>query len=118
MLTFLVAIALLLSLCACGQNPAASADADSATAAEPSAVAPAQSPSEPNMEETHTAAVTAPTGTYNGLMDEGVEAYLGVRYAAPAELFKAPQPVTTTSSDEISATAFGPSCLQPVDSTM
>ena len=118
MLTFLVAIALLLSLCACGQNPAASADADSATAAEPSAVAPAQSPSEPNTEETHTAAVTAPTGTYNGLMDEGVEAYLGVRYAAPAELFKAPQPVTTTSSDEISATAFGPSCLQPVDSAM
>lgn len=64
------------------------------------------------------AVVEAPTGTYLGNYSDGVESYLGVRYAAPVENFKAPEDVTTTTDDEIDATQFGPACLQPYDPSM
>lgn len=81
--------------------------------------APSVEPSALPAEATvHEARVQAPTGTYEGSMDNGVEAYLGVRYAAPIEPFKAPKDVTTSTGDVIEAKAFGPSCLQAVDPTM
>ena len=59
------------------------------------------------------ARVVAPTGTYIGNFDGEVESYLGIRYAAPVVNFKAPKDVTTTSTDVIDATKFGPAGLQP-----
>lgn len=57
--------------------------------------------------------VKAPTGTYSGNINDGVQEYLGIRYAAPAERWKAPTDVTTTTEDEIDATEWGPCCTQP-----
>lgn len=57
----------------------------------------------------------APTGTYVGIDNNGVAEFLGIRYAAPIERWKAPKDVTTTSKDIIKATEWGPSCTQPYD---
>lgn len=54
-----------------------------------------------------------PTGTYTGQMNEGVQEFLGIRYAAPTERWKAPTDVTTVTEDEISAVEWGPCCTQP-----
>lgn len=59
--------------------------------------------------------VTAPTGTYTGVCEDGIEEYFGIRYAAPAERWKKASDVTTTSEDEIDATQWGPCCIQPYD---
>lgn len=60
-------------------------------------------------------AAAAPSGTYLGKTNDGVEEFLGIRYAAPAQRWKAPLDVTTTSEDEIDATKWGPCCTQPWD---
>lgn len=57
--------------------------------------------------------VAAQTGTYSGNINDGVQEYLGIRYAAPAERWKAAADVTTTTEDEIDATEWGPCCTQP-----
>lgn len=57
--------------------------------------------------------VSSPTGTYIGQINDGVQEFLGIRYAAPAERWKAASDVTTTSEDEIEATEWGPCCTQP-----
>ena len=69
----------------------------------------------------------APTGTYTGVwVDEKdqpveaaggdtVQAFFGIRYAAPAERWKPAEDVTTTTEDQIDATQWGPCCIQPYD---
>lgn len=57
----------------------------------------------------------APTGTYIGQVNDGLQEFLGIRYAAPAERWKAPSDVTTTTKDEINATKWGACCTQPYD---
>ncbi len=57
----------------------------------------------------------APTGTYIGHDNKGVQEFLGISYAAPIERWKAPQPVTTTSADRIVCDEWGPSCIQVPD---
>lgn len=59
--------------------------------------------------------VTAPTGTYTGVYEDGIEEYFGIRYAAPVERWKRASDVTTTSEDAIDATEWGPCCTQPYD---
>lgn len=56
----------------------------------------------------------APTGTYIGQDNNGVDEFLGIRYGN-MEPFKAATDVTTTSKDKIEATSFGPNCIQPYD---
>ena len=56
----------------------------------------------------------APTGTYIGQDNDGVDEFLGIRYGN-MEPFKAATDVTTTSEDEIEATSFGANCIQPYD---
>lgn len=56
----------------------------------------------------------APTGTYIGQDNNGVDEFLGIRYGN-MEPFKAATDVTTTSEDRIEATSFGPNCIQPYD---
>ena len=64
-------------------------------------------------EETSEAPVVAsPTGTYTGVENDGVSEFKGIRYGE----FKPFQPatdVTTTEEDEIDATDWGASCIQP-----
>ncbi len=57
----------------------------------------------------------APTGTYTGHTNDGVQEFLGIRYAAPVERWKAPEDVATTTEDEIDANEWGPCCIQPYD---
>lgn len=57
--------------------------------------------------------VAAPTGTYSGNINDGVQEYLGIKYAAPVDRWKAPTDATTTVDDEIDATEWGPCCIQP-----
>ena len=57
---------------------------------------------------------TAPSGTYIGQENNGVDEFLGIRYG-DMEQFKAATDVTTTTDDEIEATSFGPNCIQPYD---
>lgn len=57
----------------------------------------------------------APTGTYVGKDNNGVAEFLGIRYAAPIERWKAPKDVTTTGGSIIEAAEWGPSCIQPYD---
>ena len=57
----------------------------------------------------------APSGTYVGHDNDGVTEFLGIRYAAPIERWKAPTDVTTTMEDIIEASEWGPSCIQPDD---
>ena len=52
----------------------------------------------------------APTGTYIGQDNDGVDEFLGIRYGN-MEPFKAATDVTTTSEDEIEATSFGANCI-------
>ena len=59
--------------------------------------------------------VVAPNGTYTGNLDDGVQEFLGIRYAASVERWKAPKDVTTTSDDKINATQWGPCCMMPWD---
>ena len=61
------------------------------------------------------AAVSAPSGTYVGHDNEGVQEFLGIRYAAPAERWKAPTDVETTAEDKFVADKWGPCCIQPYD---
>jgi para-nitrobenzyl esterase len=68
---------------------------------------------EPVTTDSYTA--VAPTGTYIGHDNDGITEFLGVRYAAPIERWKAPTDVTTTSEDIIEASEWGPSCIQPDD---
>ena len=69
----------------------------------------------------------APTGTYTGVWVDGedqptdspaedaVQAFFGIRYAAPAQRWKPAEDVTTTTDDQIDATQWGPCCIQPYD---
>lgn len=59
--------------------------------------------------------VSAKTGTYKGQKNKGVAEFLGIRYAAPIERWKAAKDVLTTSKDIIDATEWGASCIQPYD---
>lgn len=59
--------------------------------------------------------VTAPTGTYIGHDNDGITEFLGIRYAAPVERWKAPTDVSTTADDEFIADTWGPCCIQPYD---
>ncbi len=59
--------------------------------------------------------VAASTGTYTGNYADGIEEYLGIRYAAPIERWKKAQDVTTVTEDAIDATKWGPCCTQPYD---
>lgn len=56
---------------------------------------------------------TAPTGTYEGVSNDGIQEFFGIRYAAPVERWKPATDVTTTSDDQIDATKWGPCCTQP-----
>lgn len=58
--------------------------------------------------------VEAPTGTYIGQQNEGIDEFLGIRYGE-MEPFKAATDVQTTEKDTIEATAFGYNCIQPED---
>lgn len=68
-----------------------------------------------NSEEAPSPVVTSPTGTYTGNAVDGIEEYLGIRYADSAERWKRAEDVKTTSEDEIDATQWGPCCTQPYD---
>ena len=57
----------------------------------------------------------APNGTYIGQENNGIAEFLGIRYAAPVERWKAPKDVSTTSKDVITAQQWGNSCIQPYD---
>ena len=57
--------------------------------------------------------VEAPTGIYTGNSVDGIEEYLGIRYAAPVQRWKRAEDVTTTAEDVIDATKWGPCCTQP-----
>lgn len=89
-------------------------DASAAAPADPSAGASAvpANPSQP----AHTGGpmAKAPTGTYAGQMNDGIEEFLGIRYGE-MEPFKAPTDVTTTADDVIEAKAWGYNCIQPYD---
>ena len=56
----------------------------------------------------------APSGTYIGQQNEGIDEFLGIRYGN-MEPFKAATDVKTTAEDEIKATSFGYNCIQPYD---
>lgn len=56
--------------------------------------------------------VEAPTGTYTGVDNDGVKEFKGIRYGEYAP-FKAATDVTTTTEDEINATEWPASCIQP-----
>lgn len=58
--------------------------------------------------------VEAPTGTYIGQQNDGVDEFLGIKYGE-MEPFKAATDITTTTDDTIEATAFGENCIQPYD---
>ncbi len=58
--------------------------------------------------------VEAPTGTYVGQQNEGIDEFLGIRYGE-MEPFKAATDVKTTEKDTIEATSFGYNCIQPYD---
>ena len=98
-------------LSACSQQPTSETEPETEIAPEPEP--------EPTPEPAaHEAVVEAATGTYQGFLDDGIEAYLGIRFADPIEPFKAPQPPSTTTADIIEAKEFAPACLQPEDPTM
>ena len=59
--------------------------------------------------------VTAPTGKYTGNDSDGVQEFLGIRYAAPVKRWMPPTDVKTTKKNEFSATRWGPGCMQPYD---
>ncbi len=69
------------------------------------------------MEKDKMPAVTAPNGTYFGNYTNGVEEYLGIPFAAPAEKWKIPKDATTNEGDVIIVRTYGPACLQPYDPT-
>lgn len=56
----------------------------------------------------------APTGTYVGQDNEGVQEFLGIRYGE-FEPFKAATDVTTTADDVIEAKEWGANSIQPYD---
>lgn len=56
--------------------------------------------------------VAAPTGTYIGVENDGVAEFKGIRYG-DFEPFKPATDVKTTEEDEIKATDWGESCIQP-----
>ena len=59
--------------------------------------------------------VKTPTGTYIGKDNDGIAEFLGIRYAAPVQRWKAPHDVTTTTEDVMEAKEWGPSCTQRYD---
>lgn len=56
----------------------------------------------------------APTGTYIGQDNDGVQEFLGIRYGDFTP-YKPATDVTTTEENEIQATEWGPNCIQPYD---
>ena len=56
----------------------------------------------------------APTGTYIGNSNDGVQEFLGIRYGE-TEQFKPAADVKTTAKDKIEAKEWGYNCLQPKD---
>lgn len=66
-----------------------------------------------NSEKAEAPVVKANTGTYTGKVNDGVQEFLGIRYADTAQRWKAPTDVKTTADDEIAATEWGPCCTQP-----
>ena len=85
-----------------------------ATTAAPSSKDSASTNGDTTKEKTDVKAV-APNGTYIGQDNNGIAEFLGIRYAAPVERWKAPKDVTTTSKDIITAQQWGASCIQPYD---
>lgn len=65
--------------------------------------------------DAETAVVEAPTGTYTGNVTDGLQEFLGIRYAASVERWKPATDVETTTKDKIDATQWGPCCIQPYD---
>ncbi|KXH64682.1 cholinesterase [Colletotrichum nymphaeae SA-01] len=54
-------------------------------------------------------------GPYSGLTANGVNKFLGVRYAAPPQRFAPPVPASMAPhNDVMNATAFAPSCIQAI----
>ncbi|KAK1501325.1 para-nitrobenzyl esterase [Colletotrichum tamarilloi] len=54
-------------------------------------------------------------GPYSGLTANGVNKFLGIRYAAPPQRFAPPVPASMAPhNDVINATAFAPSCIQAI----
>ncbi len=59
--------------------------------------------------------VEAPAGTYRGTIEDGLEVFRGIRFAAPPVgdmRWRAPQPPDPVAG-EIDAAEFGPACMQP-----
>lgn len=59
-------------------------------------------------------AAAAPTGTYIGHDNDGVQEFLGIRYGEFTPFLPATD-VTTTTEDEFEAKEFGANCIQPYD---
>lgn len=57
--------------------------------------------------------ITAKTGTYVGIQENGISEFLGIRYAQPVGFWEYPKELETTQADEILAKDYGPACLQP-----
>ena len=101
------AIGMALALAGCGSSEEAGGDSAGGEASAPVAA--------------------APTGTYTGVWvdeqdqptdspsDNAVQAFFGIRYAAPVERWKPATDVTTTTDEAIDATQWGPCCIQPYD---
>lgn len=65
-------------------------------------------------ETSNSPTAVAPTGTYTGQDNDGVQEFLGIRYGEFTP-YKPATDVTTTEKDEITATEWGPNCIQPYD---
>ena len=81
-----------LGLCSCGSSE------DTAENAEPEIVSDIE--------------VVADSGTYMGHDNDGVAEFLGISYAAPVEMWKAPKDPETTKDDVIECAEWGPSGIQ------
>lgn len=53
------------------------------------------------------------TGTYCGMLDNGITSFLGIRYADPVKPWQKPEYPSTGSNETIDATKFYPACIQP-----
>ena len=84
-----------LGLCSCGTS------SDEEVAEEPAVISDIE--------------VVADTGTYMGHDNDGVAEFLGISYAAPLEMWKAPEDPETTSEDVIECAEWGPSGIQVDD---
>lgn len=64
--------------------------------------------------------ITAPAGTFRGLLDRGVRSWRGIRFAvAPTGERRWRDPLAAPDAEgEVDATAFGPVCPQPTNPAM